>query len=96
VYVKDEADLAGARKVLDAITIEELSRYTGGAVPKQPIYSYEVPRMAPKIATSHMKFDDPLQFWTICSAAMNENPPPESEIGAVLHVPDVLSTALIN
>jgi len=43
-----------------------------------------VPKMNPKVATSHMQFDDPLQFWSIFSAAMNENPPPESEIKSVL------------
>src|SRR5262249_5895902 len=47
-------------------------------------YSYEVPKLAPKVASSLMKFDDPLQFWSIFSAAMNENPPPESQIKAVL------------
>lgn len=31
-----------------------------------------------------MRFVDPLQFWEIFSAAMNENPPPENEIKAVL------------
>jgi hypothetical protein len=84
VFVKDEADLAGARKMLEAITLQGLSQYTGAAAPKQPGYSYELPKMAPGVATSHMKFNDPLQFWSICSAAMNENPPPESEITAVV------------
>ena len=28
--------------------------------------------MDPKVATSHMKFDDPLQFWSIFSSALNE------------------------
>jgi hypothetical protein len=31
-----------------------------------------------------MQFVDPLQFWEIFSAAMNENPPPQSEINSVL------------
>jgi hypothetical protein len=84
VFVKNEADLAAARKVLEAITLQGLSQYNGGASPKQPSYSYGLPKMAPNVATSHMQFDDPLQFWSICSAAMNENPPPKSEIKAVL------------
>jgi len=84
VYVKDEADLAAARKVLDAITLQGLSKYTGGVAPAPGAYSYELPKMNPKVATSHMQFNDPLQFWSICSAAMNENPPPESEVKAVL------------
>ena len=70
--------------MLEAITLQGLSQYTGGATPKQPSYGYEVPKMVPGVATSHMKFNDPLQFWSICSAAMNENPPPESEITAVV------------
>jgi hypothetical protein len=31
-----------------------------------------------------MPFKDPMQFWTICSCAMNENPPPQAQIDAVL------------
>jgi hypothetical protein len=84
VYVKDEADLAAARKVLEGVTVQTLSQYTGSAAPKPVEYNYELPKMAPKVATSHMKFDDPAQFWSICSAAMNENPPPKNEVEAVL------------
>ena len=84
VYVKDEADLAAARKVLEAITLQGLSKYTGGTAPAPAAYNYELPKMNPKVATSHMQFNDPLQFWSICSAAMNENPPPQSEVTAVL------------
>ena len=40
--------------------------------------------MNPKVATSMMDFDDPMQFWSIFAAAMNENPPPQSEIDTVL------------
>lgn len=84
VYVKNEADLPAARKVLAGVTLQPLSQYTGGAAPKPVEYNYEVPKMKPGVATSHMQFDDPLQFWSICSAAMNENPPPKNEIEAVL------------
>ena len=84
VNVKSEADLPAARKVLKAITLQGLSEYTGGAAPARPAYHYEVPKMTPGVATSHMQFDDPLQFWSIFSAALNENPPPASEIDAVL------------
>jgi hypothetical protein len=31
-----------------------------------------------------MDFDDPMQFWSIFAAAMNENPPPRNEIDAIL------------
>ena len=40
--------------------------------------------MNPKVATSMMDFDDPMQFWSIFAAAMNENPPPQNEIDTVL------------
>jgi hypothetical protein len=33
-----------------------------------------------------MQFLDPLQFWEVFSMAMNENPPPEDEIKAVIPV----------
>ena len=84
VMVKGESDLAAARKVLQAITLQTLSQYNGGTAPKPVAYNYEVPKMTQGVATSHMKFDDPLQFWSIFSAAMNENPPPASQIEAVL------------
>jgi hypothetical protein len=84
VYVKDEGDLAAARKVLEGVTLQGLSKYTGGTAPAPAAYNYELPKMNPKVATSHMQFNDPLQFWSICSAAMNENPPPQSEVTAVL------------
>ena len=84
VYVKNEADLESARKVLNAITLQGLSQYSGGTATKIPTYDYEAPKMTPGVATSHMQFNDPLQFWSIFSAAMNENPPPKSEIDAML------------
>ena len=40
VNVKSEADLPEARKVLQAITLQGLSQYTGGAAPAQPAYDY--------------------------------------------------------
>jgi DNA sulfur modification protein DndE len=84
VNVKSEADLPEARKVLQAIMLQGLSQYNGGPAPARPTYNYEVPKMTPGVATSHMQFDDPLQFWSIFSNALNENPPPASEIAAVL------------
>jgi len=84
VHVKDQADLDGALKVLQAITVQGLSQYQGNPAPKALTYNYEVPKLAPKVASSQLKFDDPLQFWSIFSAAMNENPPPQSQIESVL------------
>jgi hypothetical protein len=84
VNVKSDSDLPAARKVLQSITLQTLSQYKGGPAAQKAAYHYEEPKMDPKVATSHMKFDDPLQFWSIFSAALNENPPPASEINAVL------------
>ena len=84
VNVKGDSDLPAARKVMEAITLQPLSQYLGGAAPKPVSYNYEVPKMKAGVATSHMQFDDPLQFWSIFSAALNENPPPADEIKAVL------------
>ena len=84
VHVKNPSDLEGAQKVLQAVTVRGLSQYQGKPAPTPLTYSYEVPKLAPKVASSQLRFDDPLQFWSIFSAAMNENPPPESQIQAVL------------
>jgi len=84
VFVKDRADLAASKSVLDQITIQGLAEYEGRPAPAMPSYSYIAPELDPKIASSRMPFKDPLQFWTICSAAMNENPPPQAQIEAVL------------
>jgi hypothetical protein len=84
VHVKNEADLAAAKQVLEAITVQGLAQYNGLPAPEALTYDYPPPMIDPKVASSQMKFDDPLQFWSIFSAAMNENPPPENEIEAVL------------
>ena len=84
VHVKDQADLAGAVKVMQAITVQGLAQYQGKPAPKPMTYHYEEPRLVPKVASSQLKFVDPLQFWSILSAAMNENPPPQSQIDAFL------------
>ncbi|MGA9011556.1 MAG: DUF1254 domain-containing protein [Acetobacteraceae bacterium] len=84
VGVKGEADLPAAREVLRAITLQGLAEYTGQTAPPHPAHRYDAPKLTPGIASSHMKFDDPLQFWSIFSNALNENPPPASEIDAVL------------
>jgi DNA sulfur modification protein DndE len=78
------ADLDGAQKVLAAITVQGLARYQGKPTSAAPTYSYETPKLAPRVASSQLKFEDPLQFWSILSAAMNENPPPADQIRSVL------------
>ena len=84
VNVKNEADLPDALKVLRAIKLQGLSEFTVGAPVKSPAYDYEYPKMNPNVASSMMDFDDPMQFWSIFGAAMNENPPPQGEIETVL------------
>ena len=95
VFVKDKADLAAAKAVLDQITITGLAEYEGRAAPPAPTYDYEVPQLDPDIASSRMPFKDPVQFWRICSAAMNENPPPEAQLQATLPAFRVLGLARI-
>jgi DNA sulfur modification protein DndE len=84
IRVKDQADLPGAIKVMDEIKVQGLSQYLGKPAPAAPVYNYEAPKLVPKVASSQLQFVDPLQFWSLCSASMNENPPPESQIKSVL------------
>jgi hypothetical protein len=84
VHVKNQANLEGAQRVLRAITVTGLAQYTGRPAPKAPAYAYAIPRINLNVASSHVQFDDPLQFWEIFSAAMNENPPPNAELASVL------------
>jgi hypothetical protein len=82
--VKDQADLPGSQKVLAAITVQGLARYQGKPAPKPLTYTYETPRLEPKVASGQLRFVDPRQFWSIFAAAMNENPPPKSQLEALL------------
>lgn len=63
---------------------QDIDFYIGGPGPAGVSYPYTLPKINPKVASSQMRFVDPLQFWEIFSAAMNENPPPQSEIKSVL------------
>jgi hypothetical protein len=84
VHVKNAADLPAAQKVLRGISVKGLAQHNGGPAPTTVAYSYETPKINPKVASSQMQFLDPLQFWEIFVAAMNENPPPRNEIETVL------------
>ena len=78
-------ELGAARKVLAGIRLQGLSEYTGKPALSAPKYDYAAPQFVnPKLPVSDLDFKDPLQFWDILSAAMNENPPPAKEISAVL------------
>jgi hypothetical protein len=84
VHVKNEADVPAAQNVLRAITVEGLAEYEGRTAPPKPAYDYATPHISPNVASNMMQFTDPVQFWEIFSAAMNENPPSKSEIRAAL------------
>jgi hypothetical protein len=84
VHVKNAPDLPAAQKVLHAITVKGLAQYNGSPAPAAVAYNYASPKLNPKVASSQMQFLDPLQFWEIFAAAMNENPPPRNEIQTVL------------
>jgi hypothetical protein len=84
VHVRNAADLVGAQSVLRAITVKGLAQFNGTPASAAIAYKYDTPRINPKVASSQMQFLDPLQFWEIFAAAMNENPPPASEITSVL------------
>jgi hypothetical protein len=94
VHVKNAADLLAARKVLRGIKVQGLAQYNGGPAPTPIAYSYATPKINPKVASSQMQFIDPLQFWEIFVAAMNENPPPRNQIEAVLPQYQYLGIAL--
>jgi len=80
VHIINPEDLPGASKVLSEITVQGLAQYLGKPAPAALSYNYVEPKVNPKVASSLMQFDDPLQFWEIFSSAMNENPPPEGQI----------------
>lgn len=85
VHVANAADLSSAKKVLADITVKGLSEYMGKAPLPETKYNYIVPDLVnPKLPVSDVDFKDPLQFWKILSAAINENPPPKDQIDALL------------
>ena len=85
VHLPNQSGLAAAQKVLTAITTQGLSAYLGKAAPPAPKNDYAVPNFVnPKLPVSALDFKDPLQFWEILSAVINENPPPADEVNALL------------
>jgi DNA sulfur modification protein DndE len=78
-------NLARAKSMLDAITVTGLAKFSGETPVKPPTYNYAAPQLTdPNLPVSALDFKDPLQFWELFSAAMNENPPPRDQINAVL------------
>ena len=85
VHMKNPADLPGAKEVLNAITTQPLSKFLGTPAPTAMKYDYPAPDFAdPKLPVSANYYKDPLQFWEILSATINENPPPHDQITALL------------
>jgi DNA sulfur modification protein DndE len=85
VHLPNQSGLAAAQKVLAAVTTQGLSAYMGKSPAPALKDNYPEPQLVnPKLPVSDLDFKDPLQFWDILSAAMNENPPPKDQITAVL------------
>jgi hypothetical protein len=85
VHLPDPSQITAARKVLAGIIPKGLAEFIGQPAPAASTIKYLTPhRKNPKLPVSAMDFDDPLQFWEILSAAMNENPPPASQVKALL------------
>jgi len=87
VHMKNPEDLPGAKQVLSEITTEPLSKYLGTPAPAPVKYDYPVPDFAdPKLPVSANNYKDPLQFWEILSRMLNENPPPQDQIAALVPI----------
>jgi hypothetical protein len=85
VHLYDQSDLPNAQTMLKAITVKGLAEYLGLPPVKSPTYNYAVPKVINReLPVSAMDYEDPLQFWEILSAAMNENPPPAEQVKGLL------------
>jgi DNA sulfur modification protein DndE len=85
VHLPNQSGLAAAQKVLSEIKTQGLAEYLGKPALPAPKYDYAMPNFVnPKLPVSTLDFKDPLQFWEIMSAVINENPPPQDEITALL------------
>lgn len=91
VHVLNAADLPAAKQLLQAITVQGLSAYEGKTALPAAQYHYAIPHMSdPKLPVSSLSYQDPLQFWEILSASLNENPPPIDQLTALLPLFKVL------
>lgn len=85
IYSAGKLDLEGAKQILNAIQPISLAEFMGKPAPKMPTYNYLAPQpINPHMPVSAVAFKDPLQFWEILAAAMNENPPPEDQLSALV------------
>lgn len=85
VYEKGIINLPDAKKILQGITTVSLSQFSGKG-PRAPLhYDYPAPISTNRnLPVSAVSYKDPLQFWEILSIALNENPPPQDQIKALL------------
>ena len=77
------SDLDAAKKVLHAIDVLGLAKFTGGrdGTPDASKYTFVSPSVTDaKQPAGGMNYKDPLQFWEILSAVINENPPPKDPV----------------
>lgn len=85
IYKDGKVDLEAAKAVLAAIKPYPLSAYMKSTPPAIPKYDYPAPNYShPDLPVSALEFKDPLQFWELFVNAMNENPPPQEQIEALL------------
>ena len=87
LYFNGKSDLVGAKKILGNIQATGLSEYMGSSPLPRATYNYLAPDpVDPNLPVSDVDYKDPLQFWELLSLALNENPPPEDQIAAVLPI----------
>ena len=85
IYKEGILGLSQAQEVLGAIHVMGLSAYLGkGALPLVPYQGIVPDPIDPKLSASILNYKDPLQFWEILHLAMNENPPPQEQMSALL------------
>ena len=67
--------------------MQGLAKFTGAKALEAPKYNYVSPSVTDaKQPASAMNYKDPLQFWEIFSAVINENPPPQDQVTAVYRI----------
>lgn len=85
IYKNKQLDLTGTQHILNNIKTTGLAAYLGQSPTKPFQYHYPAPiEENANLPVSALNFKDPLQFWEILSIALNENPPPEDQIEALL------------
>jgi hypothetical protein len=73
------------REILSNITTQPLSKYMDTSSPMAVKYNYPTPQFADsKLPVSVNYYKYSLQFWDILSNIINENPPPEDQIKALI------------